>query len=80
MLEKLKTANKVVGIKQLKRALKDRTAQTVFLAEDADPRLMEPLRAACEQAQVELVLVPTMQELGKACSIAVGAAAAAMLR
>jgi large subunit ribosomal protein L7A len=80
MLEKLKTANKVVGIKQLKRALKDRTAQTVFLAEDADPRLMEPLRAACEQAQVELVLVPTMQELGKACSIAVGAAAAAILR
>ena len=80
MLEKLKTANKVVGIKQLKRALKNRTAQTVFLAEDADPRLMEPLRAACEQAQVELVLVPTMQELGKACSIAVGAAAAAMLR
>ena len=80
MLEKLKTANKVVGIKQLKRALKDRTAQTVFLAEDADPRLMEPLRAAREQAQVELVLVPTMQELGKACSIAVGAAAAAILR
>lgn len=80
MLEKLKTANKVVGIKQLKRALREHTAGTVFLAEDADPRLMEPLRAACEEAQVELVMVPTMQELGKACSIAVGAAAAAILR
>jgi len=80
MLEELKTAKKVVGIKQLKRALKDHTARTVFLAEDADPRLMEPLRSACEQAQTQIVSVPTMVELGKACGIAVGAAAAAVLR
>jgi large subunit ribosomal protein L7A len=80
MLEKLKTSKKVVGIKQLQRALKEHTASVAYLAQDADPRLMEPLREACLAADVELVEVPTMQELGKACSIAVGAAAAAVLR
>jgi large subunit ribosomal protein L7A len=80
MLEELKTSKKVVGIKQLKRALKEHTARVAYLALDADPRLMEPLREECLAAGVELVEVPTMKELGSACSIAVGAAAAAVLR
>jgi len=80
MLEELKTSKKVVGIKQLRRALKERTARTVYLALDADPQLLEPLRAECLSAGAELVEVPTMQELGRACSIDVGAAAAAVLR
>ena len=44
MLEELKTAKKVVGIKQLRRALKDRSAKLVFLAKDADPALTGRLR------------------------------------
>ena len=80
MLEKLKTARKVVGIKQLRRALADRSAEVVFLAKDADPALIEPLLAQCRENGVQTVCDVTMRELGKACGIAVGSAAAAIVR
>ena len=80
MLDELKTGKKVVGIKQLRRALTDQTAELVFLAKDADPALTEPLMAQCREGGVEVVSDVTMAELGKACGISVGAAAAAILR
>ena len=80
MLEELRRTKRVVGVKQLRRALKDGTAAAVYLAADADPRLLEPLRAACEEAGVPVTDVPSMHELGRACGIDVGAAAAAILR
>lgn len=80
MLEELKTAKKVVGIKQLRRALADDSAELVFLAKDADPALIEPLMQQCRESGVETVSGVTMAELGKACGIAVGSAAAAILR
>ena len=80
MLEELKTAKKVVGIKQLRRALTDHLARTVFLACDADPALTEPIEAICRDEGVELVKIKTMRELGQACGISVGASAAAILR
>ena len=80
MLDELKTEKKVVGIKQLRRALTDQTAELVFLAKDADPALTEPLMTQCREGGVEVVSDVTMAELGKACGISVGAAAAAILR
>ena len=47
MLEALKTAQKVVGAKQVRRALNDGRAVTVYLAADADPRVTEPIAALC---------------------------------
>ena len=80
MLDELKTEKKVVGIKQLRRALTDQTAELVFLAKDADPALTEPLMAQCREGGVEVVSDVTMAELGKACGIAVSSAAAAIVR
>ncbi len=80
MLEELKAAKKVVGIKQLRRALTSGAVRKVFLADDADPRLTEPLAELCEEAGAECIKVPAMQELGRACGIDVGAAAAGILR
>ena len=79
MLEQLNTPRKVVGIKQLRRALKEGRIVTVFAAKNADPGLTDPLKAECGQYGVELVWVPTMAELGKACGISVGASAAGLL-
>ncbi len=80
MLSQLLNSKKVVGIKQLRKALgQDQIAQ-VFLALDADPMLLDPIRALCEEKGVRVVDVDTMQSLGKACGIAVGAAAAGILR
>lgn len=79
MLDELKNKPKVVGIKQLRRALKDGRVRRAFVAENADPRLTDPLASECSRLGVELVTVPTMIELGRACGISVGAAAAGLL-
>jgi len=79
MLEQLNTQRKVVGIKQLRKSLRDGMVSKAFAAENADPRLTEPLAEECESCGVELIWVPTMAELGKACGISVGASAAGLL-
>ena len=69
----------VVGAKQLKKAVLGGTAQQVFLAEDADPAVTEPLEALCRQQEVPYFRVRSMADLGRACHIEVGAAAAAIV-
>ena len=69
----------VVGAKQLKKSLLSGKADRVFLAEDADPAITEPIEAMCRQNSIFFAWVPSMADLGKACGIDVGAAAAAVL-
>lgn len=69
----------VVGAKQLRKALLSDTAQLVCLAENADPALTEPIEALCQQKSVEYAWVASMTDLGRACGIEVGAAAAAIV-
>ena len=78
MLSQLKTLNKVVGVKQSKKVIRDGSAKTVFVAEDAEGRIRRPILELCQEMQVEVILVPTMEELGKACGIDVGAAIVAV--
>ena len=79
MLSELKTASKVTGAKQVTRALKNGSVRLVFLAQDADPRVTDPVALLCQEQGVETEIVPTMTELGAACGIAVGSAVAAIL-
>lgn len=79
MLEELKTHQKVVGVKQLRRAILSGKARKVFLARNADPRLTEPVAELCVAQDVSCVWVGTMLEIGKACGIDVGAAAAGIV-
>ena len=67
----------VVGVKQLKKALKNGKAHHVFLASNADPAITEPIAALCQQNSVDFAWVRSMTDLGHACGIEVGAAAAA---
>ena len=69
----------VVGAKQLKKALSGGRATWVILAENAAPAITEPLEQLCRQYQISCAWVPNMQDLGKACGIEVGTAAAAAL-
>ena len=70
----------VVGAKQLRKALLSGSAQQVYLAKNADPALTEPLEALCQEHNVPFTWVKSMTELGQACGIEVGAAAAATLK
>ena len=69
----------VVGAKQLKKAVKADRVRYVFLAENADPAVTEPLEELCRQHHIAITWVRSMTELGHACGIEVGAAAAAVL-
>ena len=69
----------VVGAKQLRKALLSGRAKLVCLAESADPALTEPIEALCQLKQVEYAWVSSMTDLGRACGIEVGAAAAAVV-
>ena len=80
MLDELKTANKVVGVKQLTKALRRGAVKAVFLAENADPILTDPIKTLAEANGVPVHWCKSMLELGTACGISVGAAAAATLR
>ena len=68
-----------VGFKQLRKALRDQKAQYVFLAKDADPAMTMPIAELCMKNSVEVCWCQSMTELGKSCSIDVGASAAAVL-
>ena len=67
----------VVGTKQLKKAVTNGRAKRVYLAGNADPAITEPIEVMCQQYHIECAWVPNMLDLGKACGIEVGAAAAA---
>ena len=75
----LKQRKVVVGSKQLRKALERGTAECVFLAENADPAVTEPLEDLCSELHIQITWVRTMAELGRECGIEVGAAAAAVL-
>ncbi|HET7380527.1 MAG TPA: ribosomal L7Ae/L30e/S12e/Gadd45 family protein [bacterium] len=79
-MERLKAAaQRAVGTNQTAKAISRGQARVVFVAQDADRRVTEPLLRAARERGMEVVEVPSMVALGRACGIAVGAAAAAIL-
>ena len=67
----------VVGAKQLRKALQSGKASFVYLAKNADPAITLPIAEQCKLNSVPCAWVGSMQDLGRACGIEVGAAAAA---
>lgn len=63
-------ASKLVGSKQVLRAVREKTPlQVVYLADNADRELRVKIIAACEAASVEVRTFPTKEALGKLCGI-----------
>ena len=75
-----KKVTKVIGIKQSVKAVEKGTAAEVYIADDADARLISPLQQACRIQNVPFVTGHSMEELGRACGIDVGAAAITVLK
>ena len=69
-----------VGAKQFRKALRDDRVCQVYLAKNADPALTEPIAAQCQTFGIQCTWIRTMSELGQACGIEVGAAAATVLK
>jgi large subunit ribosomal protein L7A len=75
-----KKVPKVIGIKQSVKAAEKNLISAVYVADDADFRLILPLQQICLAQKITVVGGHTMEELGVACGIDVGAAAIAILK
>ena len=81
MDERLKAyGTRVVGTKQVLRALKEERASQVFLCKDADEFIYRQVQALCEEKNVPLQVMDSMEALGKQCLIGVKTATAAVLK
>jgi large subunit ribosomal protein L7A len=79
LLEQLKEARKkVAGARQTIRALENNLALIVYVARDAEEKVLAPILLLCEQGDVPVRFIDSMEQLGKACNIKVGAAVAAI--
>lgn len=79
MLTELSASAKVVGAKQVRRALDAGRARRVFLARDADARITGDIADVCRDKGVAVEWTGSMGELGRSCGIRVGAAVAAIV-
>lgn len=68
-----------IGTKQTTKAVEQGEAVKVFVARDADPKLTAKIVQLARRMGVEVAYVETMKQLGKACSIEVGAAMVAIV-
>lgn len=80
MYEGLKEAKKVIGAKQVMKAVDKGLAVRIYVAQDADRRMTEPLVLLCQDKHIAVEYALSMSELGKSCGIEVGAAAVAVLK
>ena len=79
MLQELKNAEqKLVGSKQVLKALKTGELKRVYLAKDAEEGLFHEILTAAEENGVDCVFVSSKKELGEICGIEVKAACAAL--
>ena len=81
MFEGLADANRrVVGTKQLLRAMDEGKVAHAFVAKDADLLLTKRVVDRCFERNIPCTQVESMEQLGRACGIDVKAAAAGLLR
>jgi len=81
VLEALKEASRrVVGSRQVLRAIATGTLSHAYIARDADPFITRPVIDACEKSSVRFTEVDTMVALGVACGIDVKASVAGALK
>ena len=79
MITELASKEKVIGVKQSRKAIRDGRAKQVFLACDADPAITEPVAETCRTQGIPVDDAYTMAQLGHACRITVGASVVAVL-
>ena len=79
MITELASREKVIGVKQSRKAVREGRAKRVYLACDADPAITEPVAESCGGAGIPVEAEHTMAQLGRACRITVGASVVAVL-
>ena len=74
MLDRI-VGKKVIGIKQSTKLIKNGEGKVLYVAKDANAKLISPIIQLAEEKNIKIVEIPTMKELGKMSSIDVKSAA-----
>jgi large subunit ribosomal protein L7A len=77
---KIEKNKKVIGKKQTQRALFKDEASSVYIAKDADKRVVNEIINYSQENDISIIYVDTMDKLGKMFGIDVKAAVAATLK
>lgn len=80
MIAELASQEKVIGVKQSRKAIREGRACRVYLACDADPAITGPVARSCAEAGIPVDGGYTLAQLGQACRITVGASVVAVLK
>jgi large subunit ribosomal protein L7A len=79
--EKVLRASKIViGTKQAVKALKDGIASELIIAADADTKVTAAIVKLAQEMNIPIIYVDSMNKLGKACGIEVGASTVVIIR
>ena len=70
----------LIGLNQTKKALLAGKVELLYLADNADERLVQPILLLAQESGIAFERVATMKKLGKRLGIDVGAAVGAVLR
>jgi len=80
VLDDLRHHSKTVGLKQTLKALAADKVRVLFIAQDAEDRVVSKVLDACKEKNIEIYRVDTMKLLGRKCGIDVGTAVAAIIK
>ena len=80
MISELASQEKVIGVKQSRKAIREDRVRQVYLACDADPAITEPVAQRCAASGIPVDTAHTLAQLGQACRITVGASVVAVLK
>ena len=64
MLDRI-VVKKVIGIKQCTKSLKSGEGRVLYVAKDANAKLISPIIQLAQEKNIEIVEIPTMKDLGK---------------
>lgn len=78
-MDRLKTEDHVVGLKQSKKAIEAGSAKLAYIARDAEEHIRFPFEVLCRENAVQIIYVDTMKELAKACRVDVPTAVAVII-
>lgn len=78
--EELLRQPKVVGLRQVMRGFRDGQIRCVVAAADAEEHILRELRSQCALSGAELIMLPSMEELGREVGIDVGCSAVGILK
>ncbi|AUW92933.1 MAG: 50S ribosomal protein L7Ae-like protein [Sulfobacillus thermosulfidooxidans] len=70
---------RVVGMRETLKKITHGTALHVYIAKDAEARVIEDIATQSQNRSIPIDYVDSMDELGRLCGIEVGAACAALI-